>query len=66
MDAISQQTNAGIADGEVVWSWRPDAGAKSAKMLRHLAGDGGKKARSPGRSRISRKTIAQGRPGSLG
>ena len=31
-------------------------------MLPHLAGDGGKKARSPGRSRISRKTIAQGRP----
>src|SRR5690349_10827868 len=27
-----------------------------------LAGDGGKKARSPGRARISRKTIAQGRP----
>ena len=28
----------------------------------HHADDGGKKARSPGRSRISRKTIAQGRP----
>jgi hypothetical protein len=27
-----------------------------------LRGDGGKKARSPGRSRISRKTIAQGMP----
>jgi hypothetical protein len=48
MDAISQQTNVGIADGEVVWSWRPDAGAKSAKMLPHLAGDGGKKARFTG------------------
>jgi len=48
MDAISQRTNVGIADGEVVWSWRPDAGAKSAKMLRHLAGDGGKKARFTG------------------
>jgi hypothetical protein len=29
----------------------------------HSAGDGGKKARSPGRVRISRKTVAQGRPG---
>jgi hypothetical protein len=62
MDAISQQTNVGIADGEVVWSWRPDAGVKSAKMLPHLADDGGKRARSQGRARISRKTIAQGRP----
>jgi hypothetical protein len=39
------------ADGEVVWSWRPDAGAKRARD--DLARDGGKKARSPGRSRIS-------------
>ena len=55
-------TNDVAADGEVVWSWRPDAGAKFAKMLPRLASDGGKRARSPGRSRISRKTIAQGRP----
>src|SRR5665213_623426 len=27
-----------------------------------LGGDGGKRARSPGRARISRQTIAQGRP----
>ena len=47
------------ADGEVVWSWRPDAGAKSVDRT---ADDGGKRARSPGRARISRKTIAQGRP----
>src|ERR1700730_25905 len=48
-------------DGEVVWSWRPDAGAKflRSKLLRS---DGGKRARSPGRSRISRKTIAWGMP----
>src|SRR5215510_11358012 len=32
MDAILQQTNVGIADGEVVWSWRPDAGAKVAGL----------------------------------
>src|ERR1700719_1930922 len=49
------------ADGEVVWSWRPDAGAKflRSKLLRS---DGGKRARSPGRSRISRKNIAWGMP----
>jgi hypothetical protein len=36
------------ADGEVVWSWRPDAGAKLAKTLTCLAGDGGKRARFTG------------------
>jgi len=67
MDAIDHETNDFIADGEVVWSWRPDAGAKSAKMLPHLAGDGGKKARFTGEStKETVKTIAQGRPGSLG
>jgi hypothetical protein len=38
------------ADGEVVWSWRPDAGAKFVRS-KLLAGDGGKKARSPRRAR---------------
>ena len=37
------------AYSEVVWSWRRDAGAKSAGDF--PAGDGGKKARSPGRAR---------------
>jgi hypothetical protein len=43
-------TKALIADGEVVWSWRLDAGVKflRSKLLR---GDGDKKARSPGRAR---------------
>ena len=38
------------AYGEVVWSWRRDAGVKflRSKLLRS---DGGKKARSPGRAR---------------
>ena len=38
------------AYGEVVWSWRRDAGAKflRSKLFR---GDGGKQARSPGRAR---------------
>jgi hypothetical protein len=43
-------TSVAQADGEVVWSWRPDAGAKFARS-KLLAGDGGKKARSPGRAR---------------
>src|SRR6202035_4761888 len=37
-----------LADGEAVWSWHLDAGVKLA--LRR-AGDGGQKARAPGRSR---------------
>jgi hypothetical protein len=48
MDAICHETNDDIADGEVVWSWRPDAGAKFAKTLSRLAGDGGKQARFTG------------------
>ncbi len=31
------------ADGEVVWSWRPEAGAKVATMHSHRAGDGDNK-----------------------
>jgi hypothetical protein len=56
------QTNGKTADGEVVWFWRPRAGVKSAVMLARHAGDGDNKAWSPGRSRISRNPIAQGRP----
>jgi len=41
----------GLADGEAVWSWRPDAGVKLATMPAHHADDGGKKARSPRRAR---------------
>ena len=40
----------------------PMSGAKFATMLSHRAGDGGKWNGSPRRSRISRKTTAQGRP----
>ena len=32
------------ADGEIVWSWRPDAGVKRVAMREHRAGDRGKKA----------------------
>src|SRR5450755_25505 len=62
MDAAHHETSDVIADGEIVWSWRSDAGAKLAKTLTCLADDGGNQAWSPGRSRISRNTIAQGRP----
>jgi hypothetical protein len=33
------------ADGEVVWSWHPDADAKFAMTLARRAGDGGQQAR---------------------
>jgi hypothetical protein len=45
-----------------VWSWRPDAGVKSRRILRD---DGGNKAGHRGEHEIGRKTIAQGRPDCL-
>src|SRR2546430_17206459 len=47
MDAAFSTANGSAAYGEVVWSWRRDAGVKllRSKLLR---GDGGKQARSPG------------------
>jgi hypothetical protein len=32
--ALLRKTTGDVTDGEAVWSWRPDAGAKSAMMLR--------------------------------
>ena len=52
-------TNGTEADGEVVWSWRPDAGVK---LVERSASDGGNKAGHRGEREISRKTIARGRP----
>jgi hypothetical protein len=67
MDARCRQTSGAGADGEVVWSWRLDAGVNLAMMLAHHAGDGGKKARSPERARKKPlKPIAQGRPDCFG
>ena len=43
-------TRAPEADGEVVWSWLPDAGVKFLRS-KLFGDDGGKKARSPGRAR---------------
>jgi hypothetical protein len=46
-----------VAHGEIAWSWPPDAEVKPAGVAETPpAGDGGKTARSPGRSRISRQT----------
>ncbi|MGJ4996122.1 hypothetical protein ACQR0Z_16965 [Bradyrhizobium sp. HKCCYLS3077] len=51
------------ADGEIVWSWPPDAEVKPALMLTHRAGDGGQKARRTEESAYKPvKTVAQGRP----
>src|SRR5437773_4757127 len=44
----SVQDDGTKAYGEVVWSWRRDAGAK---LVEQFASDGGKQARSPGRAR---------------
>src|ERR1700676_3253664 len=49
-------TNDADADGEVVWSWRPDAGVKLAGFP---ANDGGKKARSHVRSLLLRRLLPQ-------
>ena len=54
------QTNNASADGEIVRSWRPDAGAKSRGAIRAVTV--ARKPGSPGRPRISRKTTAQGMP----
>ena len=51
VDADVAKTNATIAYGEVVWSWRPVAGVKPVRGQTPITGDGGKKARSPGRAR---------------
>jgi hypothetical protein len=49
--AIIARTNDADADGEVVWFWRPDAGAKVLERNARFRSDGGKRARSPGRAR---------------
>jgi hypothetical protein len=47
----AQTTIARQADGEVVWSRYLDADINLPMVLTRHGGDGGKKARSPGRSR---------------
>src|SRR5438552_9890617 len=68
MDAVASGASApgetSAAYGEVVWSWRRDPGVYPPRLCG--VGDGGKRGRSPGRARISRKAIARGKPGCLG
>ena len=52
------------AYGEIVWSWRRDPGATLAGVFPLTTG--ARKAASPRRVRISRKTIARGKPGCPG
>jgi hypothetical protein len=49
--AILARTNDAVAYGEVVWSWRPDAGAKLAMMLRITPMTVAKEPGSPGGAR---------------
>ena len=63
MDASCRKTCGIGAYGQAVWSCPANAGDKLRNDLR---GDGGNKAGSPGRSRSSRKTIAQGVPCDFG
>jgi hypothetical protein len=48
--AFFARTNDADADGEVVWSWRSNAGAKVVKTLPRLTGDGGNQAMVTGES----------------
>jgi hypothetical protein len=45
---VPHKTNAAIAYGKAVWSWRPDAGVKFADD--EFAGDGGKQSPVTGES----------------
>src|SRR6266481_5934141 len=61
--AMIARTSGVCADGEVVWFWRSNAGAKVVKTLSRLTGDGGNQAMVTGKStKETVKTIAQGRP----
>ena len=51
--------------GEVVWFWRRGAGVKSFGKRKLHGGDGGKRAVLREEHEVSRKAIAQGRPGML-
>jgi hypothetical protein len=59
---MSQRRVWPLAYGEIVWVRRPDAGVKFDGGQRCPRAMVSQKAGSPGRSRISRKAIAQGRP----
>jgi len=56
-------TNEAAADGEVVWSWRSDAGVKVVKTLSSVSRATVATKHGTGRSRISRKNRCAGRAG---
>src|SRR5437588_3072383 len=62
MDAMVRKTSASLAYGEIVWVRRPDAGVKFNGSQRCPRAMVSQKAGSSGRSRISRKPVAWGRP----
>ena len=49
--ALLRETTGEMADGEVVWSWRPKAGVKWRRAHRIAQTDGDNKVWSPGRAR---------------
>jgi hypothetical protein len=51
---VRQQTTGARADGQAVWSWRPDAGAKFAKVQRALRMTGARKPGPRGELGVSR------------
>jgi len=53
MDVSVRATSGTDTDGEIVWSWSPDAGIKSRGWWFRKA-TVARKARSPGRARINR------------
>jgi hypothetical protein len=60
------RTGGGCSDGEVVWFWHPDAGAKLAMMLRIPPTTGARKPVPREEHEGNRKTIARGMPVDFG
>jgi hypothetical protein len=58
---MRRETSGANADGEVVWSWRPDAGAKFSRT-QFAKVTGAKEPGPRGEHEVTVKTIAQGRP----
>ena len=54
---MAQKTNAPDADGEIVWSWRPDAGAKFSREAISAKVTGAKEPGPRGERDISRKPL---------
>ncbi len=59
---VSPDERCGFADGEVVWSWRLDAGVNLVTMLRIAPGMVTRKPDHQREHEGNRNTIAQGMP----